>query len=644
MEAPPRYYLFAPGEILFAVEVTGITRLIKERPRSYRELLSMAEKLLYSSVEISVRELLETRARDYLDYEPAPASSKPVLFFVPPPKDKAELSVFSLAFLKFQKPIDDARLLELVYSLWEMIKEYRGKLPLRSPEHEEIGLHLTAATPNWLLSGAPNEPPGPPDMGGGGGPGTRPVPVSFGTMQRGIAYSDTPWDFEIAQPHNISALRLDTYSRIQTALKARNPNGPPDRDVEVIILDTAPPAAPPDAKLFDTMMSTYGCAGIAPPLSLTEAFDKWADTHPLLKSLLGIRQPNGQITGPQVAADGSLRSDRLKITYYPDYNAHPSDGWTIGSFDEKRTRKVDGDGYPHFVMDHGTFIAGIIHTLAPTARLHLIEVLNAYGYCTFKAIAAGFDTLLREHPIGHSHLIVNMSLMYTLPGDIQELKNLMAELETTDHALAVLLGRLINDRSFAENQVLPTEIFCHLISELSSLIEIFDDQQCIPAAGGAVIAAAGNDGQGGNHPEARYPAAYADTLGVAALKSGSSQLAPYSNRADQPYSEGIAVLGGDENATPGNESWADEQTGILGLYIGDFPNPNGPNIFQNVIPNESGWARWSGTSFATPIVSGLIAQLLISGQARDVKEAIAILRAAFPEAAGAEDRLLVRQG
>ena len=54
---------------------------------------------------------------------------------------------------------------------------------------------------------------------------------------------------------------------------------------------------------------------------------------------------------------------------------------------------------------------------------------------------------------------------------------------------------------------------------------------------------------------------------------------------------------------------------MLGLYIGEFPG---------CCRNESKWAWWAGTSFATPILTGAVASVL-SKNASSTAEAIANL-------------------
>ena len=55
----------------------------------------------------------------------------------------------------------------------------------------------------------------------------------------------------------------------------------------------------------------------------------------------------------------------------------------------------------------------------------------------------------------------------------------------------------------------------------------------------------------------------------------------------------MTTLGGEEGA----------ENGVLGIYLGEFPDHTS---------NETKWAWWAGTSFATPIISAVTAAVLSS--------------------------------
>jgi subtilisin family serine protease len=162
-------------------------------------------------------------------------------------------------------------------------------------------------------------------------------------------------------------------------------------------------------------------------------------------------------------------------------------------------------------------------------------------------------------------------------------------------------------------------------------------------AGGQVFAAAGNDWAWAKKkkevaaekagkatpsvdeprpdaPEARYPAAFASVVGVGAIPRGTRRTSTkykassYSNLGDKPAGIGIVTLGGEEGA----------KNGVLGLYLEDhypveIPNPNSSEKYKRVFEmrardanknEKNAWAWWSGTSFATPILTGTIVAVL----------------------------------
>ena len=152
--------------------------------------------------------------------------------------------------------------------------------------------------------------------------------------------------------------------------------------------------------------------------------------------------------------------------------------------------------------------------------------------------------------------------------------------------------------------------------------------------GRQVVAAAGNDSwkkkDGQRHAQsARYPAAFTKVLGVGALPQGDPtrnrhEASSFSNLGDDPVINGIMTLGGEPGA----------RKGVLGLYLGEFPESRGEagqtpddedengiqpeaNRTNNKLGwaqvpsnNKNGWAWWAGTSFATPILTAVIASVL----------------------------------
>ncbi|MFL5807715.1 MAG: S8 family serine peptidase [Roseiflexaceae bacterium] len=250
------------------------------------------------------------------------------------------------------------------------------------------------------------------------------------------------------------------------------------------------------------------------------------------------------------------------------------------------------------MSDHGLFVAGIIHALAPKAKLYLIEVLNPYGVGTLTSIAKGFERA--ANGIGtQSKRVVNASLGLEVP---QPTPEWLAHVQKHDPFWS----------NFDEERITT------LVSSLERICMLFGHpdpdrpEQPDPYPYVGVVAAAGNDRKRGTPlPPARFPAAHKSVLGVGALKHDNKTPAEYSNIADTPKRDGIVTFGGDSQG-----DYTDRTYGVVGAYIGSFPDGS---------QNRDGLASWAGTSFATPRISGYIAALMSAG--RTFAEAVAELRA-----------------
>jgi hypothetical protein len=243
------------------------------------------------------------------------------------------------------------------------------------------------------------------------------------------------------------------------------------------------------------------------------------------------------------------------------------------------------------MKDHGLFVAGVVNTVAPEATMHLINVFTTFGSASTMTITRGLTEVAKKLSTREIKppLVVNCSFALSIDDD----SHLPAEiLELTGYF---------------------EKIFHNLASQEGVLI----------------VAAAGNyiKRLGPARPDASYPAAFADVIGVGAL-SKTFQVASYSNLADDPPAHGYMALGGEPGV--GN--------GVLGIYTSEFPVyaegclglllrilslgllgwkgagylPTNPYTHTSTHiryrPNTTGWAWWAGTSFAAPVVTAILAK------------------------------------
>ena len=296
--------------------------------------------------------------------------------------------------------------------------------------------------------------------------------------------------------------------------------------VEVFILDTAPTQRQLDA-----------------------AYQRWHATNPLLARLL--------------ASGGPLRLH------------------TIDTVEQHLEIDVDYfiPDHEYKMADHGLFVAGIIHTIAPKATLHLVRVLNDYGLGSYESVLRGLQFV---HQSAHgSKVLINASLCFDLA---QPDATWLKHWSQFDPFWAGW------DPEEIKRMAQPLDRTCQMLHR----------------RGHQIVAAAGNDREGLDDvfPPARFPAACPNVLGVGALRRDNTP-ASYSNVSDLPRGDGLVTFGGHSEATT---ETTDPTDGILGVYIGTYPNDG---------ENTTGFARWAGTSFATPVITGAMAVLVADGYTMD---------------------------
>ena len=234
--------------------------------------------------------------------------------------------------------------------------------------------------------------------------------------------------------------------------------------------------------------------------------------------------------------------------------------------------------------DHGLFVAGLIRDIALHARIRLVRVLNDFGGGDLYALFAALTDLEQELVSGSiRRLVINLSL--TIMPDIRRLPYLW-----------------FADRRWPSAHLAGAiRILTHIEEGLRLLFE------SLYVHGALIVAAAGNDSlkatkQGQAPRPPRAPARYETTLSVTSV---NSHFAPsvFANAASMPpYNPGVATFGGDDYSSL-------DANGLQDAVRGLFISPTFPGGEQNT----TGWADWSGSSFATPIISALGAHLIAQG-------------------------------
>ena len=235
------------------------------------------------------------------------------------------------------------------------------------------------------------------------------------------------------------------------------------------------------------------------------------------------------------------------------------------------------------IADHGLFVAGIIHDIAPDAEIHLIRVLNDAGIGDALGLGHVLSSLPAELRIGgRRRLVVNLSLGATIP--VPPRRHWARWLPATHSA-----------RAQTDARPQPDAATRRLLDDAHS--SLFSMMNWLHRQGVLVVAAAGNDASRpqtheGIPPPPRYPARYQQVFAVAAVGPDGSP-ASYSNRADVlPLGNGITSFGGEIGR---------DGAGVVGVYSA--------NTFPGGAANTTGWAQWAGTSFAAPIIAGLASRL-----------------------------------
>jgi hypothetical protein len=500
------------------------------------------------------------------------------------PRPAARKTV-SLLFYRVAPPLgnDDQIVRELVNFI---------NLDLPNKQIDASGCAIEAATPNWLTAAAEHTC---------GGPGAPPAPVP----PAGAA--NWTFDFKNAAVRNL----------VDDAQKYRRLGQPTPRSgVVVAVLDTCP----------------------APEQVLAAAAPSSPRSTWLLRDV-AFGSPSTSIGAPPSLHDPQDFEQLIS----PSFSSQPlTPNW--------RATLCNTALQPHhFLMpDHGLFATGIVRDIAPAAEIHLIRVLGDFGVGDLQGLTTVLSALLAQQQASPGRrLIVNLSLMADVPKfSPQALPNVTPdEQRLLDRwfPASIRAGILVSSGEGGPIWLGNVDVL-EVVRRVLDFIHqsLFEPIAALVDQGILIIAAVGNDATArGLHPNPRLPAAYDSVLGVAALTQLDAP-AGYTNRGDEappvPFntgitfaSNGVAVWGGDATLRR-TCPFSDDQAAI---DLGASPIDAVRGIFSsaeiplNGGPNQTGWAYWVGTSFATPVIAGLAADYWATGPALTPAQVIGALRTTF---------------
>lgn len=281
---------------------------------------------------------------------------------------------------------------------------------------------------------------------------------------------------------------------------------------------------------------------------------------------------------------------------------HITDGSDTAGPNEPETGKdIYGRLIGFRIPDHGLFVAGIIRDVAPDANVECYRIFNDFCAGSVQSI---IDVLTKIYGRMSSQagdlygkpVVINMSLVIPADEDV--------------------INAGIDPNSLNQTRA-------SLLAVIQNLIDV----------GAIFVASAGNEGDrrynpmgmSNERPNALYPAAFVyngltneQMHGMIPVGAVSADGLP-TDYSCYPGPNGVACYGGslpnlatDVGKNSGGMSTVQMHDAVIGLYSSlNYPalSLDDPQA-EYPAPNSYGWAYWVGTSFATPIVSGVAARAL----------------------------------
>jgi hypothetical protein len=245
--------------------------------------------------------------------------------------------------------------------------------------------------------------------------------------------------------------------------------------------------------------------------------------------------------------------------------------------------KEPGDYY----SDHGLFVSGLIHAIAPLSDIHLIRVLNEHNLGDLGTLVLALARFMRAEIRRAGTLartVFNLSLGLNADPGVEgswlwRMKDAILALDAV--------------RGFARADFRKADLPVVYLEETLLTAQQWD---------ATVVAAAGNDSNatpppmGPNVADPDIPASYPSVIGVAG-HNVEQKRSSFSNAGD------VAAPGGNgppnEEPLDGSGNIRSPCDWLIGLSMRSAPS--------------TGYMYWMGTSFAAPLVAGRAARILADG-------------------------------
>jgi hypothetical protein len=248
------------------------------------------------------------------------------------------------------------------------------------------------------------------------------------------------------------------------------------------------------------------------------------------------------------------------------------------------------------VVDHGLFVAGLVHAVAPESQIELIQVLNRRGCGDLRTLNKSLMQFIAEKHLERGSLkgtVISLSLGIHKPRSVDKPGQEQGVDESKQKQDIQSLTQLDVDNL----NVLRAD----RLESLEGILYVANQE------GAVTVAASGNESTQDKALPMHVPADYSFVVGVSASNM-ARQRACFSNAGD------VAAPGGDGGLHNENfpcvpkvkECNGDCPWGVISLAL----EPVQGEPIRDLAQPKVRYVYWSGTSFSTPLVSGLAALAL----------------------------------